>query len=189
MVITEPLTGAQLEPIGWDNRQGIEDARNLVHYLRLTPDLRLAIGGSDVSIAYGRDMAKDHNRRIFGDLERDLTEMFPSLRGVKFDFRWGGPVSVTLEMVPVIGFLGDRRAVYSLGCLGHGVSLAQLNGQTIADLILERDSDLTDVWFVGRKTIPWPPEPLRFALAHAVRGYLRAEDWVKERPLRAALGR
>lgn len=189
MVITEPLTTAQLEPIGWRNRQGIEDARNLVHYLRLTVDDRLAIGGSDVSIAYGAAMDRDHNRRIFRDLERDVADMFPTLRGVSFAFHWGGPVSVTLEMVPVIGYLGDRRAVYSLGCMGHGVSLAQLNGQTIADLILERDTDLTDVWFVGRKVIPWPPEPLRFALSHAIRGYLRAEDRVKERPLRAGLGR
>jgi glycine/D-amino acid oxidase-like deaminating enzyme len=36
MVITEPLTAAQLDSIGWRNRQGVEDARNLVHYLRLT---------------------------------------------------------------------------------------------------------------------------------------------------------
>lgn len=182
MVVTEPLTDERLRPIGWKNRQGIEDARNLVHYLRMTADNRLAIGGSDVSIAVGGDMDRDLNPRVFADLERDVGRMFPSLRGVRFTSRWGGPVSVPVDMAPTIGFVGDRRAVFSLGCVGHGVSLAQLNGQTIADLLLERDTDLTRVWFVGRRTIPWPPEPLRFVASHALRGYLRLEDaWYERR--------
>lgn len=181
MIATEPLTPAQLEPIGWRGRQGLEDARNLVHYFRLSADNRLVMGGSDVSIAYGGDMARDENPRVFDDLARDVVRLFPSLRGVRVTDRWGGPVSVPVDMAPAIGFVGDRRAVYSLGCVGHGVSLAQLNGRTIADLLLERKSDLTEVWFVGRRTIPWPPEPLRFAASHAIRGYLRLEDRIYER--------
>ena len=183
MIATEPLTPAQLEPIGWRGRQGLEDARNLVHYFRLTADNCLVMGGSDVSIAYGADMARDENPRVFDDLARDVVRLFPSLRGVRVTDRWGGPVSVPVDMAPAIGFVGDRRAVYSLGCVGHGVSLAQLNGQTITDLLLERPSDLTAVWFVGRRTIPWPPEPLRFAASHAIRGYLRLEDRIYERGL------
>jgi glycine/D-amino acid oxidase-like deaminating enzyme len=109
--------------------------------------------------------------------------LFPALRGIHFDDRWGGPVSVPVDMAPAIGFLGDRRAIYSLGCVGHGVSMAHLNGRTIADLILDRQTDLTRVWFVGRRMIPWPPEPIRFAAAHAIRGYMRAEDWAYERKL------
>lgn len=185
MVVTEPLSDEQLEVIGWSNRQGIEDARNLVHYFRLTADNRLAMGGSDVSLTYGTDMGRDLNERVFRDLEADVVEIFPSLAGVRFTDRWGGPVSVPVDMAPAIGFLGDPRVVYSIGCVGHGVSLSQLNGKTIADLVLERDTDLTNVWFVGRRLIPWPPEPLRFALSAGIRGYLRGEDWVHERPLRA----
>lgn len=181
MIATEPLSPDQLAPIGWRNRQGLEDARNLVHYFRLTADNCLVMGGSDVSIAFGADMARDENPRVFDDLARDVVRLFPSLRGVRVTDRWGGPVSVPVDMAPAIGFVGDRRAVYSLGCVGHGVSLAQLNGQTITDLLLERQSDLTAVWFVGRRTIPWPPEPLRFAASHAIRGYLRLEDRIYER--------
>ena len=122
MVITEPLTPAQLDSIGWKNRQGLEDARNLVHYLRLTVDNRLAIGGSDVTIAYGRDMERDLNEKTFRQLEKDTVSLFPSLKDVGFVFRWGGPVSVTLQMAPAIGMVGDARAWYSLGCVGHGVA-------------------------------------------------------------------
>jgi len=183
MVVTEPLTAQQLGTIGWKNRQGIEDARNLVHYFRLTIDNRLAMGGSDVSLAYGRDLDRDLNVRIFADLERDVVRLFPGLKGVRYTHRWGGPVSVPTQMVPDIGQLGDTRALYSLGCMGHGVSLTHLNGRTLADLLCERKTDLTSVWFVNRRTIPWPPEPFRFVLGQAVRGYLRLEDRIYERHL------
>lgn len=181
MVITEPLTVEQLESIGWKNRQGLEDARNLVHYLRLTVDNRLAIGGSDVTLAYGRDMDRDLNEKTFLQLEKDTVELFPGLRDVKFTFRWGGPVSVTMQMAPAIGMVGDARAWYSLGCVGHGVAPTHLNGQTLSDLLLERQTDLTSIWFVERKPVPWPPEPLRWVASQALLGYLHAEDWWYER--------
>jgi glycine/D-amino acid oxidase-like deaminating enzyme len=181
MIVTEPLTADRLAPIGWKNRQGIEDARNLVHYFRLTADNRLAMGGSGITLAYGRKMDYDLSPRIFADLERDVVQLFPNLDGVRFTHRWGGPVSVAAQMAPAIGCLGDPRAVYSLGCQGHGVSLTHLNGQTLADLICERKSDLTSVWFVNRRVIPYPPEPLRFVMSKAVLSYLQTEDWVRER--------
>jgi glycine/D-amino acid oxidase-like deaminating enzyme len=183
MVVTEPLAGRQLATIGWQNRQGLEDARNLVHYFRLTADNRIAMGGSDVSLAFGGDMQRDMNERIFADLEGDVVKLFPNLEGIRFTHRWGGPVSVTVDMAPAIGYLGDKRAVYSLGCVGHGVSMTHLNGWTLADMILERQSDLTSVWFVNRRTLPWPPEPLRLILSQAIRGYLRIEDALYERRL------
>jgi glycine/D-amino acid oxidase-like deaminating enzyme len=181
MVVTEPLSQAQLDEIGWKNRQGVEDARNLVHYFRLTIDNRLTIGGSDVSLAYGRDMERDMNTDTFTRLERDILWLFPHLKGIQITHRWGGPVSVPLQMVPAIGYLGDQRAMYSLGCVGHGVSMTHLNGRTLADLALERKTDLTEVWFVNRHMIPWPPEPIRMAASQVIRGYLRLEDRIFER--------
>jgi glycine/D-amino acid oxidase-like deaminating enzyme len=183
MIVTEPLREEHFDAIGWHNRQGIEDARNFVHYFRLTADNRLAMGGSDVTIAFGGDMERDENERIFRDLEADVARIFPALKGITFVDRWGGPVSVPVDMAPAIGHVGDERAIYSLGCVGHGVSLAQLNGRTIADVLLEKESELTGVWFVGRRALPWPPEPFRFVMSHAIRGYLRIEDAILERGL------
>jgi hypothetical protein len=62
----------QAEPIneiGWQNRQDIEDARNLVHYYRLTVDNRLVMGGRDVSLSYGNDMERDLNPHTFDGLK------------------------------------------------------------------------------------------------------------------------
>jgi hypothetical protein len=86
-------------------------------------------------------------------------------------------------MAPAIGYLGDERAMYSLGCVGHGVSMTHLNGRTLADLALERKTDLTEVWFVNRQMISWPPEPIRIAASQVIRGYLRLEDRIFERQI------
>jgi glycine/D-amino acid oxidase-like deaminating enzyme len=180
IVITEPLSEEQLDTIGWKNRQGVEDARALVHYYRLTADNRLLMGGRDVSLTYGNKMDKDNNDKVFAGLEQDVRELFPGLANVKFTHRWGGPVSVTVDMAPAIGSIGGQ-IVYSIGCMGHAVSSTHLNGRTIADLVLERETELTDIFFVNRRVPPVPPEPLRSIAGRGFRGYLRLEDKVYER--------
>lgn len=176
IVLTEPLKEEHFEEIGWKGRQGIEDARNLVHYYRLTADNRIVMGGRDVSLAYGMEMEQDRNEKTFLDLEKDVREIFPPLKDVSFTHWWGGPVSVPLDMAPAMGYLGDKNTVYSLGCVGHGVSMTHLNGKLVADLVREVKSDLTEVFFVNRRTIPWPPEPFRYLVTKAIVGYMHMED-------------
>ncbi|RCK71685.1 MAG: putative oxidoreductase [Anaerolineae bacterium] len=186
MVATEPLSAQQLEPIGWAGREGIEDARNLIHYYRLTPEYRLVMGGGPVGLTYANDLDADRNEAAWRHLEEHIQFLFPSLKGVKITHRWGGPFSVTVDLTPAMGYVGDQRAVYSVGCIGHGVSASHLNAQTLRDLILERKSDLTESPFVRQRVIPWPPEPLRSLVAYTLRGYLQLEDWYYERELKGS---
>lgn len=181
VVATEPLSEQQLAPIGWQGREGVEDARNLIHYYRLTPDNRLLMGGGPVGFGFGRNMERDSNRSAWMHLESHVRELFPSLAGARITHRWGGPFSVTTDLTPAIGYLGDRQAVYSVGCIGHGVSMTHLNGQTIRDLLLERHTPLSDHFFVNRRVIPWPPEPIRLGTSLALRTYLDLEDRFHER--------
>jgi len=94
-----------MESIGWRNRAGIEDARNFIHYYRLTKDNRIVLGGGDVGVTYGRNMEKDLDRGNFMHLKRYLFWVFPQLKGVRFTHEWSGPVSITLDMAPAIGFI------------------------------------------------------------------------------------
>jgi glycine/D-amino acid oxidase-like deaminating enzyme len=184
IVLTEPLSKAQLDEMGWQGREGIEDYRNMVHYYRLTPDNRLLMGGRDIALTYGANMDKDMNPKIFARLEQDIVDFYPCLKGLKITHRWGGPVSVPMDMVPALGYLDDKRAVYSLGCMGHGVSLTHLNGEVMADLLLERKSEWTECFPVNRKVFNWPPEPIRFVGEKALLGYLHAEDsWLERKGL------
>lgn len=183
MVATEPLSDKQLEPIGWAGREGIEDARNLIHYYRLTPDRRLVMGGGPVGLTFANDLDADRNEAVWRHLEEHIQFLFPSLKGVRLTHRWGGPFSVTVDLTPAMGYIGDQRAVYSVGCIGHGVSASHLNAQTLRDLLLERKTELTESPFVRRWVIPWPPEPLRSLVAYSLRSYLQLEDWWYEREL------
>jgi glycine/D-amino acid oxidase-like deaminating enzyme len=176
IVLTEPLKEDHFNQIGWQNRQGIEDARNLVHYYRLTADNRLLMGGRDVSVSTDDDMNKDLNPVIFAALKKDVAELFPALKNTSYTHEWGGPVSVPLDMAPAIGYAGGKQIVYSLGCVGHGVSLTHLNGRTMADLVLERKTDLTDVFFINRRVIPWPQGVLRKLAVKSILGYMHWED-------------
>jgi len=176
IVLTEPLTDAQLDSMGWKGREGVEDFRDLVHYYRLTADNRLLMGGRDVGLGNGKSMDFDADPATWEKLRADVRAIFPGLRDVQFSHAWGGPVSATLDMFPAIGFAGSPDIIYSMGCVGHGVSTTHLNGQTIRDLVLEKNTDLTDVFFVNRKVVPFPPGSLGHMVAERIAGVLRWED-------------
>ena len=176
IVLTEPLTEAQRDSIGWRGREGVEDFRNLVHYYRLTPDGRLLIGGRDVGLGDGRGMGFDTDEAVWAALRQDVRHMFPGLADVRFSHAWGGAVSAALDMFPALGYVGGRDVLYSFGCVGHGVSTTHLNGQTLADLVLERDTDLTDTFFVNRRVVPFPPGGVGHATAQRIAAYMRWED-------------
>lgn len=180
IVLTEPLSPEQRAAIGWEGREGIEDGRNLIHYFRLTRDNRLLMGGEDALYYFGSAVDRDRSAAMQARLQDAVKRIFPALAGIRFTHHWGGPISATLDMAPLIGRVGPNM-FYSVGCMGHGVALCNLNGAVLADLALERQTDLTDVFFVDRRTLPAPPEPLRFALAGALLAGMRLQDRWHER--------
>ena len=50
------------------------------------------------------------------------------------------------------------------------------NGLCIAELLAGRTSERTEMFFVGRKTTPWPPGILRYPVFHAMLGLLKLQD-------------
>jgi glycine/D-amino acid oxidase-like deaminating enzyme len=186
LIATEPLAPAQWAAVGWEGRMGLEDARNLIHYFRPSPDGRILMGGGNVVLGFGRRMDYDQHAATFQHLEQFLKSILPQLAGVKVTHRWGGPVSVTTDVVPAIGYVQGKDAVFNLGCVGHGVSLMPSNGRIIADLILEKKTAFTDLWFVNRRMLPWPWEPMRRVAGLGVRGAMAAQDrWCERRGLGA----
>ncbi|MEE9376162.1 MAG: FAD-binding oxidoreductase, partial [Rhizobiaceae bacterium] len=160
-----------------------EDNRQLIHYFRRTACGRFTMGGGKVSNPKGKEMATMDTSKTWEALEAHTKWMFPQLKNIKFEYRWGGPVSVNLDMAPEIGFIGDERVIYANGCIGHGVAITQLNGRTIADLVLEKKTELSSIWFVNRKAVPWPPGLLGDAAYYAITGALALWDRIDERKL------
>jgi glycine/D-amino acid oxidase-like deaminating enzyme len=185
MIATEPLTDEHLEPIGWAGGQGVEDARNLIHYYRLTPDRRIVLGGGPVGLTAAGGLDRDRDEEAWRHLEDHLGWLWPHLSGVAISHRWGGPFSVTADLTPALGYVGDdRSAVYALGCIGHGVSMSHRNGEVLSELLLgDGEGAAAECPFVNRRVIPWPGEPLASAAKHAIRAYLQAEDAFHEQVL------
>lgn len=175
ITLTEPLSEKQLQSLNWEKRVGIEDARNFLHYYRLTPDNRLLLGGSEALYYYGSPLDQDRNESMNKILQRDLLKIFPQLEGINFTHHWGGPISATLDFIPSIGYINDN-ILYSMGCMGHGVSLTNYNGLTLAEILLAEKTKRTEMFFVGRKVLPIPPEPVRYVTISAIRSFLRFED-------------
>ena len=48
------------------------------------------------------------------------------------------------------------------GYVGDGVSTTNLAGRTLVDLVLNRDTDLVRLPWVGHRSRQWEPEPLRW---------------------------
>jgi glycine/D-amino acid oxidase-like deaminating enzyme len=88
---------------------------------------------------------------------------------------------VTTNLLPIIGSLNGASLVYSLGCIGHGVSTSHLNARVLRDLVLEWKTDLVDSPFVNPSHLPWPAEPLQSAAAFSLRSLLQLEDYYRER--------
>ncbi|MDX1695818.1 MAG: FAD-dependent oxidoreductase [Ketobacteraceae bacterium] len=181
-IVTDPLTPEQWKSINWEKRMSIEDNRQLVHYTRITKCGRITMGGGSIGIEYNdKKMDLWKNEQTWADLEAHLKWLFPVLKDIKVHYKWGGCVSVNVDVTPEIGFIGNSNIIYATGCIGHGVSLTQLNGRLIADLVLEKDTSLSRFWIVNRKAIPIPPgKILRYTGAKLVEGILKGFDYYEE---------
>jgi hypothetical protein len=184
IVVTEPLSEARAA-VGWQGREGVEDARNFMHFYRLTPDNRILAGGGPGLVPFAGRMDHDASPKAWAHLERCIGATFPPLRGIRITHRWGGAFSVTSDSTPQIGTLAGGGAAYSIGCTGHGVAMTHMNGRIIRDLVLGRKTELTQLWFVNRRSFPIPPEPLRSIAAKAVTTAMAFDDWWCDRSGRA----
>ena len=178
ILLSEPLTDEQWSRIGWSGREGMEDRRTFLHYFRPTIDGRLPWAGRDAPYhADGPAPKYDQDERVFRRLEETFAWTFPQLHDVSFEYRWGGPIGVTGEFLPLVGWLKGRRIAYAFGYNGHGVAITNLTAKIVRDLMLERDTDYTRLAITGRKPVDLGPRVLLDPLVNAtVRYQLRRDD-------------
>jgi glycine/D-amino acid oxidase-like deaminating enzyme len=176
MIATEPLRPDQLRAIGWQGREGAYDCLQQLHYFRLEAGGRVCFGGGAPAVTMSAELDDAASEPIWNDLEKRLACYFPPLHGIRIEHRWKGPVSFCADMAPALGFLGDKRLLFSCGFAGHGIPMAQLNGKTLAQMICGQSSELTEFWGVNRRVLPWLPRPLDFWIKRAVLATMAARD-------------
>jgi glycine/D-amino acid oxidase-like deaminating enzyme len=196
MIATEPLSEEQWAAVGLARRETFSDHRNVIIYGQRTADGRLAFGGRGAPYHFGSRVRPRFDREpaVFAKLRRVLVELFPVLEGVRVTHTWGGPLGVPRDWCASVGLDHSTGLAWGGGYVGDGVGTSNLAGRTLADLITGRDSELVRLPWVGHRSRPWEPEPLRWL---GVNGTLRLALWADRseartgRPSRAAaaLGR
>ncbi|MFI5183858.1 MAG: NAD(P)/FAD-dependent oxidoreductase [Vicinamibacteria bacterium] len=175
VAITPPLQDALVEKIGWRSRLPFSDSRTLVHYLGITPDNRIHIGGGRAEYSFGdglrdRGDQRSHDR----ELRQELLRIFPALADVPFDKTWSGVVDVSLDFSPAVGQTGSHgRVYYGIGYSGHGVNLSSLFGRIIADLEGSDGDRWKGLPFVNHSLPYLPNEPFRWLGVHGAMAYYR----------------
>ena len=114
-------------------------------------------------------------------------ELFPQLKNVQITHSWGGNLGMSRNFKPHM--LCDVRSGIALsgGYGGEGVGASNLGGRTLADLILQRDSQLVrQPWVIPQGGLDalraWEPEPLRWLGYNAIIRSFIQEDRVLADP-------
>jgi glycine/D-amino acid oxidase-like deaminating enzyme len=191
MVATEPLPESVWAAIGLDGRPTFSDKRHLRIYGQRTADGRLAFGGRGAPYHFGSriDPSYDRDRRVHTMLESILRDLFPVLATTRFTHAWGGNLGIPRDWYPSVTLDRTTGLGSAGGYVGDGVATAFLAGRTLADLICERETDLTTLPWVGRSSRTWEPEPLRWLGVNAVTALFAGADISERRlgrPSRAA---
>jgi glycine/D-amino acid oxidase-like deaminating enzyme len=163
VVATEPLDGAFFARVGLADRETFCDDRHLIIYGQRTADDRLVFGGRGAPYHFGSrvDPRFDDEPTVFARLDETLRELFGEVPGA-ITHRWGGPIGVARDFAPFV--VHDRAAGLASagGYVGDGVVLSRVAGLALAELILGLESERTSLPFVGHRSRPWEPEPLRW---------------------------
>jgi glycine/D-amino acid oxidase-like deaminating enzyme len=165
VLMTEPLSAAQQDAVGWRNRQGLSDMANQFHYIRLTADHRILFGGYDAIYHYGRQVKESYEDRpaSYRRLAEHFFAMFPQLEGVRFSHRWAGAIDACTRFCAFYGLARRGRVAYTAGFTGLGVGAARFAADVMLDLLAGEPTERTALSMVRRKPVPFPPEPVASA--------------------------
>ena len=178
MIATEPLPDELWAELGWTDGVMVSDMRHLFFYAQRTADGRIALGGRGAPYRLGRpiDESNERNAEVRARLERVIHQHFPAARRAGITHHWGGPLGVPRDWSMAIRFDRSTGLGWAGGYSGHGVVAANIAGRTLADLVLDRDTDLANLPWVGHRSRSWEPEPLRFLASRAIVRMLESAD-------------
>ncbi|MGV6812408.1 MAG: NAD(P)/FAD-dependent oxidoreductase [Brevirhabdus sp.] len=103
----------------------VADSKFVVNYFRLSADNRLLFGGGE---SYGYRFPKD----IEALVRKPMAQVFPQMADVEVEYAWGGTLAITMNRMPFFARLSGN-ALSASGYSGHGVAMATLAGQILAE--------------------------------------------------------
>ncbi len=183
-IASEPLPPEVWDQIGWDGHEILGDFANAYCYCQRTREGRITVGARGVPYLYGSNL--DTNGAPDGETIRRLTAIlhkhFPAAASAKIDHAWCGVLGVPRDWCATVGLDPATGIGWAGGYVGVGVSTSNLAGRTLADLALDRKTDLTTLPWVNRRVRSWEREPFRWLGVTGMYALLNAADRSEARP-------
>ncbi|CTQ53418.1 Gamma-glutamylputrescine oxidoreductase [Roseibium album] len=126
IIATEPFSESEASEI-IPNNIAVADSKFVINYFRMSADRRLLFGGGE---NYGYRFPED----IKSFVQRPMLDIFPQLEDAEIDYGWGGTLAITPKRMPYFARLAPN-ALTATGYSGHGVAMATLGGQVLAEAI------------------------------------------------------
>jgi len=158
IIVTEVLPEAVAAEVSPRNRL-IYNSLYFTHYYRLTPDRRMLFGGRAAFFPESENTVRESQ----AILQRDMVAIFPQLRDVQIEYAWGGTLDFAFDMMPHVGKMSGL--FYSVGYAGHGVAMATLLGQKMAE------------WIASGSAAPDPNPFAEIPFKGAPLGLYRRKPW------------
>jgi glycine/D-amino acid oxidase-like deaminating enzyme len=164
MIATDPISPEMWASIGWDGRETVGDAAHGFFYGQRTVDDRIAIGGRSVPYRYASrtDVRGRVPERAIRQLSQVLHDVLPQVRDVPIAHGWCGVLAVPRDWAASVVLDRATGLGWAGGYAGHGVTATNLAGRTLADLVLDQHTPLTELPWVGHRSRNWEPEPMRW---------------------------
>ncbi len=177
VLATEPLCDAQMDAIGWGNRQGIYDMRTQMNYMRLTKDNRIIFGGR-LAYAFNGDTspAIDREHATYAPLASAFFDTFPQLEGLSFSHAWSGAIDLSTRMAVHFQRYYDGKVVYAGGYSGFGVSASRFGARVALDILAGSTLPESRLEFATKLPPMVPPEPFRWLGAQITMNALDTAD-------------
>ena len=182
IVLTEPVPDV-LEEIGWTGGECITDCRAMVHYMRTTPDGRIAFGWGGGRIACGARLGgrTELDAPLAGTVASHLRSFFPQLEGRGVAHAWGGPIDVSPTHLPALVPIRSDRVHGVFGYTGNGVGPSLMMGRAAASLALGRRDEHARLPLVDAAPMRVPTGLASWLGGNAIRAALVAKEAAEER--------
>ena len=146
------------------NGSTFADLRNLVIYGQVTKDNRIAFGGRGAPYHFGSKISAsyENNPEVSRKIFAILREMLPVIGNAQITHQWAGVLGIYRDWYPRVSFDKESGFAYAGGYIGDGVGSSALAGKTLAHLITQTLTSLTDLPWLNRPIRRWEIEPLRY---------------------------
>lgn len=178
IVLTEPLTPARWDAIGWRGGEGLGSQAYTVDYLTKTTDGRILYGSRGAAYLYGSETPDGgpNVEAVQAKMRTRLREWFPALGDIAFSHAWSGHLGVTRDWSPGVAFDKATGVGRLGGYTGRGVSTSNLSGRLLSSLILDKPTPLSDLPLAGHRSPRWEPEPFRWMGVQYIQDAFRRMD-------------